>query len=153
MFEELIAKLKFWKAKNFVVLDKHYEFMLDISDKNSIPVRILKKYPGVIVEYSNIRMSTENEMSYDINVIANPNLCRVENKNFDEFTTAILRSIILGSIEHAKESNENGNIDTVESDSERSIHEEVVTVSEERIPERKPRKKAVRGNKAVYPKV
>ena len=80
MFDELIAKLQFWKAKNFVMLDKHYEFMIDLSNKDAMTVRMLKKYPGVIIEYSNMHMSTENQMSYDISIVANPNLCKTESK-------------------------------------------------------------------------
>ena len=153
MFDELIAKLQFWKAKNFVMLDKHYEFMIDLSNKDAMTVRMLKKYLGVIIEYSNMHMSTENQMSYDISIVANPNLCKTESKKFNEFTTAIFRSILLGSIENAKGTNENGNTDLVESDSERTIHEEVSAVSEKRVPERKPRKKTVRRNKAVHSQV
>lgn len=153
MFEEMFAKLQFWKAKNFVVLDKHYEFMLDLSNKDAMTVRILKKYPGVIVEYSNMHMSTENQMSYDISVIANPNVCKAEGKKFEEFTAAIFRSILLGSIEYAKEKNENGNTDTLEFDAERTIHEEVTPLPQSRVSERKPRKKTVRRNKRIHSKV
>lgn len=153
MFDDILAKLQFWKAKNFVVLDKHYEFMLDLSNKDAITVRILKKYPGVIIEYTNMMMSTETHLSYDVAVIANPNLCKVEGNKFNEFTTAIFRSILLGSIENAKDNNENGNTDTFESGTERSIHEEVPTVSEKRVSNRKPRKKTVRRNKAVHSEV
>ena len=153
MFDELFAKLQFWKAKKFVVLDKHYEFMLDLSNKDAMTVRMLKKYPGVIVEYSNMHMSTENQMSYDISIVANPNLCKAEGKKFEEFTAAIFRSILLGSIEYAKEKNENGNPDTFEFGSERTVHEEVAPLSQSRVSERKPRKKTVRRNKAVYSEV
>ena len=143
MFEDLFAKLQFWKAKNFVVLDKHYEFMLDLSNKDAITVRILKKYPGVIIEYTNIMMSTETHLSYDVAVIANPNLCKAEGKKFNEFTTEIFRSILLGSIEHAKGKNENGNTDTFESGTERSLHEKVAPIPEKRVSNRKSRKKTV----------
>jgi len=153
MFNELLAKLQFWKAKNFVVLDEHYEFMLDLSNKDEISVRILKKFPGVIVEYSKIHMTTDNQMAYDIDVIANPNLCNTETKRFQDFTAAIFRSILVGSLEHAKEENENGNTDTIESDTERSLHEEVTTVPQKRVSNRKPRKKTVRRNKAVHSEV
>jgi len=153
MFKDLFSRLQFWNAKNFVVLDKHYEFMLDISNKEAMTIRILKKYPGVIIEYTNIHMSTENQMSYDIDVIANPNLCKTDDKKFEGFTTAIFRSILLGSIELAKEKHENGNTDTFEFDSERGIHEKVAPVPEKRISNRKPRKKTVRRNKAVHSEV
>ena len=153
MFEELFAKLQFWKARNFVVLDKHYEFMLDLSNAEAMTVRILKKYPGVIVEYSNIHMTTENQMAYDISIIANPNLCKAEGKKFEEFTAAIFRSILLGSIEYAKENNENGNTDTLESGTERTLHEEVTSIPKERVSNRKPRKKTVRRNQAVHSEI
>lgn len=153
MFEELMAKLQFWKAKNFVVLDKHYEFMLDLSNKEAMTIRLLKKYPGVIIEYSNIHMSTENQMAFDIDVIANPNLCNTKTKKFHNFTAAIFRSILIGSLEHAKENNENGNTDTIESDTERSLHEEIPPVLKERVSNRKPRKKTVRRSKKLHSEV
>ena len=153
MFEDLIAKLQFWRAKKFVVLDKHYEFMLDLSNKDAMAVRILKKYPGVIVEYANIHMSSDTQISYDVSIVANPNLCKVESKKFNEFTTEIFRSILLGSIEHAKGKNENGNTDTFESGTERSFHEKVAPVPEKRVSNRKPRKKTVRRNQTVHSEV
>ena len=143
MFDDLIAKLQFWRAKKFVVLDKHYEFMLDLSNKDAMAVRILKKYPGVIVEYTNIHMSSYTQMSYDVSIVANPNLCKAEGKKFNEFTTEIFRSILLGSLEHAKGKNENGNTDTFESGTERIFHEEVAPIPEKRVSNRKPRKKTV----------
>lgn len=153
MFDELLAKLQFWKAKNFVVLDKHYEFMYDLSNNDAIAIRILKKFPGVIVEYTNIHMSADNMMAYDISIVANPNLCRTENEKFNEFTAAIFRSIILGSIENAKENNENGNTDTLEFDTERTLHEEIAPVPKKRVSNRKPRKKTVRRDQTVHSEV
>ena len=143
MFNDLIAKLQFWKAKKFVVLNEHYEFMLDLSNKDAMAVRILKKYPGVIVEYTNMYMSSDTQMSFDVSVVANPNLCKTESKKFNEFTTEIFRSILLGSIEYAKDKNENGNTDTVESGTERALHEEVAPIPEKRVSNRKSRKKTV----------
>ena len=153
MFEELKAKFQFWKSKKFVKLHEDYEFFLDLSNHEAIAIKILKKYPGVIFEITNIHMSTDTNMSYDQSVISNPNLCNVETRGFKNFTAAIFRSIILRSIEHAKDTNENRNDNLVESDPERTIHEEVVAVSEDRVPDRKPRKKTIRGNKKIHPKV
>ncbi|MGA1256949.1 MAG: hypothetical protein ACO3YX_08065, partial [Candidatus Nanopelagicaceae bacterium] len=95
-------------------------------------VKILKKYPGVIVEYSEIHMSTDQDMSFDFNVIANPNLCNTESNRFKRYTSAIFRSIILRSVENAvKEENENRNANSLKSNSQRSVHEEDAPVSEE----------------------
>ena len=153
MLDDLFANLRFWYAKKSVKLNKHYEFMLDMSNTDAMTIRILKKFPGVIAEYSNIHMSSENTMSYDFNVIANPKLCNIESTRFKNFTSDIFRNIINSSVEYAKEKNENGNIDSVQSDSERTVHEEVVAVSEERVSNRKPRKKTVRRSKKIHPQV
>ena len=65
-----------------------------------------------------------------------------------------MRSILLSAIENTmKEGNENRNTDPIEFDSERAFHEEVSAVSEKRVPDRKPRKKGIRRNKAVHSKV
>jgi hypothetical protein len=150
---ELLAKFEFWSARK-IQLNKHYEFMLDISQPESMAVRILKKYPGVIIEFSKINMETENNISYNFDIIANPNLCDVESNRFKRYTSAIFRSIILNSIENAvKEKDENRNSDTFEFGEERAIHEEGAAVPKARVSNRKPRKKAVRRNKKVHPQV
>jgi hypothetical protein len=151
---DLKARFDFWYVKNFFKLDKQYTFMVDIAQPNAIAVRLLKKYDGVIVEYSNIEMSDDAQMSFDFNVIANPNLCNVESKAFKKFTGDVMRSILLIAFEDAKKVNdENRNSDLVKFDAQRNVYEESVAVSEERVSNRKPRKKAVRRNQKVHPTV
>jgi len=151
--QNLKAKYEFWRARK-LKLGKHYDFFFDLSNPQAIAVKILKKYPGVIVEYSEIHMSTDQDMSFDFNVIANPNLCDTESNRFKRYTSAIFRSIILRSVEHAvKEENENRNANSLKSNSQRSVHEEDTAVFEERVPDRKPRKKAIRGNKKLHSQV
>lgn len=154
MFEDLIAKFQFWKAKKFLKFGRDYDLFLDLSNKDAIAIKILKKYPGVIFEITDIQMTTDNTVSYNTSIIDNPNLCNVESNKFKDFTSAILRNIINDSVKHAtKVIDENGNIDLVESDAERVFHEEDAALSEERVPDRKPRKKTVRRNKRVHSKV
>ena len=155
-FANLKARLEFWYVRNFCKLDKHWTFFLDIGqDSNkSFAVKILKKYPDTIVEFSYINMKDDGELGFDFNVIANPRLHDTESKGFKRFTANIMRSMILLSVETAeKVIDENGNSDLVQSDAQRTIHEESIAVSEERVPERKPRKKVVRRNKKVYSSV
>lgn len=154
MFEDLLAKYQFWRAKKLEV-GKDYDFCFDLSNKDAIAIKLLKKYPGVIIEFTDIHMSTDTNMSYDMTVIANPNLHNTDSRKFKEFTSDIFRSIINKSVEYANKEllNENRELDSVEPNAERVFHEEVITVSEERVPERKPRKKTVRKNKAVYSEV
>ena len=143
MFNELLAKIQFWRAKN-LKLGEDYDFFLDLSNHEALAIKILKKYPGVIIEYTNIHMSTDTNMSYDLTVIANPNLHDTDSKKFQDFTMKIFRSILLGSIEHIeKDKNENRNTDTVESGTERALHEEVAPIPEKRVSNRKSRKKTV----------
>jgi hypothetical protein len=151
--QNLKAKYEFWRARK-LKLGKHYDFFFNLSNQQAIAVKILKKYPGVIVEYSEIHMSTDQDMSFDFNVIANPNLCDTESNRFKRYTSAIFRNIILRSIENAvKEENENRNANSIKSNPQRSVHEEDLTVFEERVPDRKPRKKAIRGNKKLHSQV
>jgi hypothetical protein len=156
MFEDLIAKFQFWKARKFLKFGRDYDLFLDLSNKDAIAIKIIKKYPGVIFEITDIHMSSDNTMSYNISIIANPNLCNVESNKFKDFTSAILRNIITESVEleHAtRVIDENGNIDLVESDAERVFHEEDTAISEERVPDRKPRKKGIRRNKRLHSEV
>ena len=152
--QDLIAKYEFWKAKKLKV-GKDYDFYIDLSNKETLAIKILKKYPDVIIEYANIHMSTDVDMSFDLTIIANPNNVNTESSKFKNFTTSIFRSIINNSVEYAKKEamNEDGNVGAVKSDSERSVHEEVTTIFEERVPDRKPRKKTVRRNKGVHSEV
>jgi hypothetical protein len=151
--EELKARFEFWKARR-IKLREHYDFFFDVSEPNATAVKLLKKYPGVIVEFSDIEMQTDKDMSFNMLVIANPNLCDVESERFKNYTGTIFRSIILTALENAmKEYNENGNLDSLKSHSQRILHEEVTSVSEDGIPDRKSRKKAIRGNKKLHSEV
>jgi hypothetical protein len=152
MMNNLLAKFEFWRAKR-IKLDEHYTFFFNEADHNSVAIKILKKFPDVIIEFSNIQMQEGSMMTFDFNVIANPNLCNVESDKFKRFTSDIFRGIIIASIENAKGLHENGKSDLVEPVEERELHEEVSSIFEERVPERKPRKKTVRRNKAIRSKV
>lgn len=148
--QDLKAKFDFWYVKHFFKLDKQYTFFMDLSNPKNLAVKLLGKFDGVIVEYSNIEMTEDGQLIFDFNIIANPNLCNTNSNSFKTFTANVMRSIILASVAHAeKVIDENGNSDLVESDAERSIHEESIAVSEERVPERKSRKKGIRGSKKV----
>ena len=151
---ELQAKFNFWYVRKFVRLDKQYTFMHDMAKENAIAVRLIGKYDGVIVEFENVRLGAANQMLFDTTLIANPNLKNVESKAFLRFTANVMRSIIISSIENIeKVDNETRNFDLVEPADERELHEEGSSIFEEPVPDRKPRKKAIRRNKAVHPKV
>ena len=152
--QDLLAKYEFWRARTFIKLGKHYTVMYDVAQNDGIAIKLLKKYPGVIIEYSEIVIGGGSQMNFNVQLIANPNLYNVETKAFNNYTTAVFRSILYSAIKNMEEGlNENRNIDTFESDSERVFHEEESPVPEERVSNRKPRKKTVRRNKAVRPEV
>lgn len=156
-FAELKAKYDFWYVKKFFKLDKQYTFFLDLSNPKNLAVKLLGKYEGVIVEFSEIQVSEQSDasISFDTDIIANPNLHDTNSTRFKNYTANVMRSIILASVEYAEKvvANENGNSDLVESDAQRAIHEEDVAISEERVPERKPRKKVVRRSKKIHSEV
>ncbi len=151
----LLAKLEFWYARKFIKLDKHYTFFLDLNgDPGSFAIKYLKKYDGVIVEFNNVKVGDDGQMTFDYDVISNVNNCNVKSKSFIRFTSNVMRSMIYNAVKNLeKDFNENRKLDFVESDSERAIHEEVSSISEERIPDRKSRKKTIRANKGIHPKV
>ena len=153
--QDLIAKYEFWYARKFVKLDKHYTFFLDLNGEPGLfVVKFFKKYDGVIVEYANVTVGEHGLMTFDYDIISNVNNCDVKSKAFERFTQNVMRSILYGAIQNdIREKNENRNTDLVESASERSLHEEVTAVSEERVSNRKPRKKTIRGNQRVRSKV
>jgi hypothetical protein len=155
MFEDLIAKLEFWYVKKRFKIDKQYTFFLDLNGPpGSFAIKLLGKYEGVIVEFTDVKVGDNNLMTFDYDIISNVNNVNTNSKSFQRFTSNVMRSILLNAIENTvKEGNENRNTDLVESDSERVVHEEIASISEERVPDRKPRKKTIRGNKKVHSEV
>ena len=154
-FLDFLAKLEFWYAKNFIKLDKHYTFFVDLNgEPGTFAIKFLKKYNGVIVEYGDVKVGGDGQMTFNFDVISNVNNCDVKSKSFMRFTTNVMHNILLNAIDNSvKDQNENGNTDTLESGTQRTVHEEVSAVSENRVSNRKPRKKAVRRNKTVHSKV
>ena len=155
MFEDLIAKLEFWYVKKRFKIDKQYTFFVDLNGPpGSFAIKLLGKYEGVIVEFTDVKVGDNNLMTFDYDIISNVNNVNTNSKSFQRFTSNVMRSILLNAIENTvKEGNENRNTDLVESDSERVVHEEIASISEERVPDRKPRKKTIRGNKKVHSEV
>jgi hypothetical protein len=153
--QDLIAKVQFWYATKYIQLDKHYTFFLDLNgDSGSFAVKFLKKYEGVIVEYTNVTVGENGLLTFDYDIISNVNNCNVKSNKFERFTQNVMRSMIYEAIKNAeKEQNENGKLDFVESDSERDIYEEGSAIPEEGVPDRKPRKKTVRRNKGVHSEI
>ena len=151
----LLAKLEFWYARKFIQLDKHYTFFLDLNGQpGSFAIKYLKKYDGVIVEFNNVKVGDDGQLTFDYDIISNLNNCDVKSNSFARFTSNVMRNILYSAIEnYEKGSNENRELDLVESDSEREIYEEGSALSEERVSDRKPRKKTIRANKGVHPKV
>jgi hypothetical protein len=120
----------------------------------SFAVKLLGKYEGVIVEFTDVKVGDDNLMTFDYDIISNVNNKNVKSKSFQRFTSNVMRSILMSAIDNAvKEDNENRNTDLVQSDEERSLYEEDASILEERVPDRKPRKKTIRGNKRVHSKV
>jgi len=155
MFEDLIAKLEFWYVKKRFKINKQYTFFVDLNGPpGSFAVKFLGKYEGVIVEFNHIKVGDNNLMTFDYDIISNVNNVNTKSKSFQRFTSNVIRSILLGAIDNIeKDLNENRNTDLVESDAERVFHEEDSAVSEERVPDRKPRKKGIRRNKGVHSEV
>ena len=153
--QNFIAKFEFWYARKFIKLDKHYTFFVDLNgEPGSFAIKYLKKYEGVIVEFNNVKLDDSGQMTFDYDVISNVNNCDVKSKTFQRFTSNVMRNIIHGAVENfMKEDNESGKLDLVELDSERDVHEEGAAVPEERVSNRKPRKKTVRRNKSIHSQV
>ncbi len=155
MLEQLIAKLEFWYVKKFFKVEKQYTFFVDLNGPpGSFAVKFLGKYDGVIVEFTDVKVTDEGLMNFDYDIISNLNNADTKSKSFQRFTSNVMRSILMSAIDNAiKEENENRNTDLVESDAERVFHEEDSALSEERVSNRKPRKKTIRGNKRIRSEV
>jgi len=141
--QDWIAKFEFWYVRKWIKYDVHYTFFLNLENPESFSIKILKKYPDTIIEFNDIRMGDDGLMNFDMSVIANPQLHDTESKCFKKFTSDVMRSMIMNSIENYGKNNENRNADFVELDSERTIFEESPPVPKKRVSKRKPRKEAV----------
>ena len=153
---DLVAKIEFWYAKKFIKLDEHYTFFVDLNgEKHTFATKYLKKYRGVIIEFGNVTITGDtNQMTFDYDIIANPNNCNVKTRGFERFTQNVMRNILYSAVQDdIRDKNESRNTDPIEFDSERSIHEESTSVPKKRISNRKPRKKTVRRNKAVHSEI
>lgn len=144
-FQDLRSKLEFWWAKKTIKLNWHYTIMYDVANDGGIAIKLLKKYPGVIIEYSDLMIGDNQLMNFNIRIIANPNLCNVESRKFHAYNARVFRSVLHDAImNYAKETlNESRSVDTVESDSEREVYEEVAPVPKKRVSKRKPRKENI----------
>ena len=153
--QDFIAKYEFWYARKFIQLDKHYTFFFDLNGPpGSFAIKFLRKYDGIIVEFANVKVGDDGQMTFDYDIISNVNNCNVKSKGFERFTQNVMRSILYGAIEnYKKEPNENRELDLIELDSERDLYEEGAAVPEERVSNRKSRKKTIRANKGVRSKV
>jgi len=151
--QDFLAKVDFWYASKFVRLDKEYTFHVDVANPSAVSIELLRRYPGVIIQYDNIKVGEDGLCSFDINVISNPKNLDVQPSRFYKFTSYVFRSILIGSIKKSGEPHENRDVDSLQSGKERNVHEEGTAVHEERVSNRKPRKKAVRGNKTIRSEV
>ena len=152
--KELLAKLQFWYVKNRFKYGRDYEFYLDLNDVEAYAVKLLKKYNDTIVEFKNVKSNEDGVITFDFVVVANPKLHNTESKAFKNFTSNVMRSIIMTALDNFER-----NIDDYRAtnpdqlDQERTIHEESDPVLEARVSERKPRKKTVRRNKKLHTEV
>ena len=141
--QDWIAKAEFWYVRKWIKYDVHYTYFLNLENPEAFSIKILKKYPDTIIEFNDIRMGDDGLMNFDMSVIANPQLHDTESKCFKKFTSDVMRSMIMNSIENYGKYNENRNADSIEFDSERTVLEESPPVPKKRVSKRKPRKEAV----------
>ena len=141
--KDLYAKLQFWYVKKWIKYDKHYTYFLDLENPQAFSIKLLKKYPDTIIEFSDLRIGDAGLMTFDMSIIANPRLHNTESRRFKKFTSDVMRSMIMNSIEHYGKNNENRDLDFDELDSERGFHEESPPVPKKRVSKRKSRKKTV----------
>lgn len=141
--QDWVAKFEFWYVRKWIKYDVHYTYFLNLENPQAFSIKLLKKYPDTIIEFSDLRIGDAGLMTFDMSVIANPRLHNTESKGFKKFTSDVMRSMIMNSIENYGKNNENRNVDSVEPDSERTISEESPPVRKKRVSKRKPRKETV----------
>lgn len=141
--QDWIAKFEFWYVRKWIKYDVHYTYFLNLENPQAFSIKLLKKYPDTIIEFNDLRVGDGGLMHFDMVVIANPRLHDTESRRFKKFTSDVMRSMIMNSIENYGKNNENRNVDFVELDSERTILEESPPVRKKRVSKRKSRKETV----------
>jgi len=141
--QDLYAKFQFWYVRKWIKYDVHYTYFLNLENPEAFSIKLLKKYPDTIIEFNDIRVGNDGLMNFDMSVIANPRLHDTESRRFKKFTSDVMRSMIMNSIENYGKYNEDRNTDSIEFDSERTVLEESPPVPKKRVSKRKPRKETL----------
>lgn len=160
-FQEYKARLQFWWARK--VLKDGRDFELSVDENGLIVTIISGKYSGIKFRYANMTMHTDGLLDFSTVVVYNPKKEDVTLPDFVELTTKIIRIIFADMVEkepvlnyrkeQAKVIDENRDIDFSQPLEERDIHEEISPILEKRVSKRKPRKKTVSTDTAVYSEV
>ena len=141
--QDLYAKFQFWYVRKWIKYDVHYTYFLNLENPEAFSIKLLKKFPDTIIEFNDIRVGNDGLMNFDMSVIANPRLHNTESRRFKKFTSDVMRSMIMNSIENYGKYNEDRNADSIEFDSERTVLEESPPVPKKRVSKRKPRKETL----------
>ena len=141
--QDLYAKFQFWYVRKWIKYDVHYTYFLNLENPQAFSIKLMKKFPDTIIEFNDIRVGNDGLMYFDMSVIANPRLHDTESRRFKKFTSDVMRSMIMNSIENYGKYNEDRNTDSIEFDSERTVLEESPPVPKKRVSKRKPRKETV----------
>lgn len=151
----LYAHFQFWYAKKTLVYDRDFEL---VGDGDVIEIKVLTgKYIGIVFTIGEIKVMGDDDeafLNFETSIIANPKKIAIDNKKLVNYVNKVVRIVLSTAIEDLQVKDEQRRVvDIDESYEEREIHEEDSTVSEERVPARKSRKKVVGGDTEVYTEV
>jgi hypothetical protein len=158
--KRLKEKLQFWWAKKTTKDGRDFELQMD--DAGMLVTLISGKFKGVQYRYSPLTvLDDEGLIDFRTFVEYAPKDVDLTDPKFVRLTTNILRILLAEAIpetatqkhEQTQVIDENRNTDTDELNQERSFYEESTAVLEKRVSKRKPRKKVVRTDQPVHPKV
>lgn len=99
-----------------------YEFVDELYKENeTLPVRLLDKYEGTIIQYGAVSCKEvdgdEAVLSFDIDIVENPHDIKKSDVRFQQHAGGILVNIIINSI-NMKEAYEDRNADTESADTQ-----------------------------------
>jgi hypothetical protein len=152
------ATFDFWLAKKTINLDE----LIEVVDSDQLGIKIKKgRYAGVVFSYDDIKVREEEGagglLDFQTVIVSAPSHLKkdfINEKSFVSMVNDILRLLLIESIKIAeKKSEQRGTIDPDESVEEREVHEESASISEERVPARKRRKKTVQGDTELHSEV
>lgn len=152
----LWATFQFWIARKSIQLDRDFEFYGSDGDLFMIKIKT-GKFKDVIFSVSQMNVKEDDcgallDFYTTIHNSADK-IIDTNDKSFIKYINNVVRILLSEAVEEIVRNEQRRNVDPIELDEEREVHEESASVPKKRVPARKPRKKAADRDTEVHTEV